>query len=74
MAKSERALDFWENDFTRTLPARGKLALMYVLGCEHDDIPVIDEDMSLATGLVISECQDWVDIFESKGVYQGIKS
>lgn len=57
--------DFWADPYVRELPPHGKLAFVFMIFQEFDDMEVIAEDMALATGLHISECQDWIKHFEA---------
>lgn len=55
--------EFWDHPYTRFLPIRGKLALYYALCYDHAGQQIIAEDMAAATGIELSECQDWIDQF-----------
>lgn len=58
----------WQDQFTQSLPAKGKLALVYYLDSFTHEWPLIAEDMAVETGIPLSECSDWIDRFERKGV------
>lgn len=55
--------DFWNHEYVRSLPPRGKLAYIYARTMELHGSPIILEDMSLSTALSVSECEDWIDSF-----------
>lgn len=55
--------EFWGHKYVRSLPPRGKLAYVYARSMEVSGEAIILEDMSLATALSVSECEDWVDTF-----------
>lgn len=63
MAKIVSADEFWNYPYTRSLPPKGKLALYYALGREHDKEQIIIEDMAEQTGIEMSECGDWLEKF-----------
>jgi hypothetical protein len=68
MANKKIETDFWADPYFRKLNDRGKLAYIYALWKNIKQVPIILEDMSLATGLEVSECEDWVDDFIAAGI------
>lgn len=69
MAVEITSAEFWTNPYTKKLPPSGKLALHFVLGCEFAGGELIMEDMSMLTGLELSECKNWADQFEEDDIH-----
>jgi hypothetical protein len=61
--------NFWRQDFTRHLPARGKLVLRYALDQQALRQKVIAEDAAAATGVEYSEVCDWLRLFLQREVF-----
>lgn len=55
--------NFWADQRVKTLPPKGKLVLFYVITQES----LIAEDAAMATGVHLSECEDWIAKFEVEG-------
>lgn len=67
MAESLDLINIWDDvDFKQT-NERGKLAMIYAIHKAEGNEEIIVEDMALATGLEISECANWLDLFVAKG-------
>lgn len=74
MIESITTDNFWSDPRVKELPVKGKLVLAYfVLTIEVDGkVRNIPEDVSLATGVEVSECEDWMDRFEKLGFWEVI--
>lgn len=60
--------NFWKHTYPKTLNIKGRLALLTFVYFTDQGLPMIDEDMSLFSGLETGELQSYRRLFVSEGV------